>query len=696
MVCRHFGRVVSLARIRRLVHAAVDGTALRDLCHAATELGLAARAVKVSWRHLPRMPLPAIVHWEGNHWVVLVDVAVSQVLVDDPAAGSQRFDIETFRRKWTGYAALFDYTEAFERAANDKSDLGWLWQFVKPHGGLILRALGLAAVISGLQMLLPVFTQVVVDRVVVDRDVALLNLLILAMALVMVVTILATGIQRYLLAFVAVRVDAATLDFLVRRLLALPLTYFSSRRTGDLQRRLEGVRQLRDVLLQHGVTAMTSAVQLAAMLALMVVYSRMLALIFLGAVPVYALLMLVSARVLRPIYGRLEEAFGKYHSHQIDAIKGIETVKALGAESAFRDVMLDQFQHVARRLFRADFTALAYDGGIQSVTFMSMVIFLWMGAHQVMAGRLTIGGLAALSTLVAMTNAPIAMLLGIWDQVQRSAVLVNRLNDVFEQEPEQGADRSRLRPVRHLEGHISFRNLGFRYGGLDASPILEGITFDITPGQRVAIVGRSGSGKTTIAKCMVGLLQPTDGTFLFDRVDLQTLNYRDVRRRIGFVLQENHLFADTIARNIAFGEEPDMERVRSSAAIADAREFIERLPLGYETRIGETGIALSGGQRQRIAIARAIYRRPPILALDEATSSLDAESERMVQHNLGALLQGRTSVVIAHRLSTIQNADVILVLEKGRLVEHGTHQELLARQGLYYHLSNQQLAFAGT
>jgi len=208
-------------------------------------------------------------------------------------------------------------------------------------------------------------------------------------------------------------------------------------------------------------------------------------------------------------------------------------------------------------------------------------------------------------------------------------------------------------------------------------------------------VGRSGSGKTTLARCMAGLLEPTAGTVLYDGLDLRTLNYRDLRRRIGFVLQENHLFADTIARNIAFGEdEPDMERVVWAAGVANARDFVERLPLAYETRVGETGIALSGGQRQRIAIARALYRRPPVLILDEATSALDSESERLVQENMEALLEGRTSVVIAHRLSTIRNADLILVLEKGRLVEKGTHAELLERQGLYYYLASQQLVLS--
>jgi ATP-binding cassette subfamily B protein len=263
---------------------------------------------------------------------------------------------------------------------------------------------------------------------------------------------------------------------------------------------------------------------------------------------------------------------------------------------------------------------------------------------------------------------------------------------VFEHEPEQGHDRSRLRPVRSLTGQISFRRVGFRYGGPEAPPVLEDITLDVPAGKMVAIVGRSGSGKTTLVKCLAGLLEPSEGAILFDGLDLKTLNYRDLRRQIGFVLQDAYVFADSIARNIAFGEpEPDMARVKWAAQVAAADEFIERLPFGYDTRIGETGIALSGGQRQRIAIARAVYGRPPILVFDEATSSLDTESERAVQQNMDALLRGRTSFVIAHRLSTVRNANLIVVLEQGRLVESGTHDELMRRQGLYYYLSSQQL-----
>jgi ATP-binding cassette subfamily B protein len=250
-----------------------------------------------------------------------------------------------------------------------------------------------------------------------------------------------------------------------------------------------------------------------------------------------------------------------------------------------------------------------------------------------------------------------------------------------------------LTPVQSVSGHVRFQRMTFEYPGPATTPVLDEIDFEIQPGTRAAIVGRSGSGKTTLVKCLSGLLEPTSGAILFDGADITGLDLRQLRRQIGFVLQDNHMFDATIAENIAFGDErADRERVMWAARLANAAEFIERLPLAYETKIGETGLLLSGGQRQRIAIARAVYPRPPVLVFDEATSALDTESERAVKENLDQLLQGRTSFVIAHRLSTVRDADIILVLEKGRLVEHGTHDELMARQGLYYYLCSQQLA----
>ncbi len=353
--------------------------------------------------------------------------------------------------------------------------------------------------------------------------------------------------------------------------------------------------------------------------------------------------------------------------------------------------MLARFSQIADKVFRSEFLIMTYQGAIQMVTFLSLALFLFVGGLLVIDGDLSLGRFVAFNALVALANGPVLIMLSLWDEAQYGRILLDRLNDVIEQEPEQGEDRSALRSVPTLAGAVRLRNLGFRYGGPEAPAILEGIDLDVKPGTTVAIVGRSGSGKTTLVKCLAGLLEPTEGRIELDHVDLMTLDYRSVRKHIGVVLQESYLFDDTIGRNIAFGEEPDEARVVWASKLANAHDFVQRLPLGYETRIGESGLRLSGGQAQRIAIARAVYNRPPILLLDEASSALDTESERLVKQNLDELLRERTSFVIAHRLSTVRDADLIVLLEKGRLVERGTHGELMERRGLYHYLVSQQL-----
>ena len=692
MVCRHFGRKVSLARIRQLCHTATDGTSLRALVGAATELGLAARALKVSLRNLPMMPLPAIVHWEGNHWIVLYDVAEQFVRVADPELGLRKLPRREFEAKWTGYAALFDYTPAFEQAPESKPTLTWIVPFFARYKVVLLQVLGLAAAVSFLQLLFPVFTQMVVDRVIVEKDFGLLKMILLGMVAALVFVQLFTLAQEYLLAFVAVRIDTAVLDFLSRKLLSLPMSYFNSRRTGDIQRRLEGATQVRQFAVQQGVGALLALVFLVGAVILMAMYSPLLTIAFLATTPLYLGLMILSVKVLRPLYHGVEESQGKYSSHQIDAIKGIEAVKAASGESTFRDAMLNEFLSMSQKLFKATFIVMSWDSLLQTIGLLSTAIFLWVGATQVIRGQLSIGGFVAFSSLTAMAYAGILRALGVWDNMQFASVLLNRLNDIFEQEPEQGRDRSLLRPVHSLEGHIELRGLSFKYGGPESPDILKNVTLELSPGHMTALVGRSGSGKTTLVKLIAGLFEPTEGAIYFDNVDLKTLNYRDVRRHIGIVLQENHMFSDTIARNISFGDpEPDLDRVLAAAQAAAAHELIMRLPLGYETKIGESGLLLSGGQKQRIAIARAIYNDPPVLIFDEATSALDTESERQIQENLGRLMAGRTTIVIAHRLSTIREAHSIVVLEQGSIVEIGSHDELLAQRGLYYYLASQQL-----
>ena len=484
MICRHFGRKVSLTRVRQLCHTSRDGTSLKAICHAATELGLAARALKISLRNLPHVPLPAIVHWEGNHWMVLYDVSKSHVRVDDPALGARRIPRAEFETKWSGYAALFDYTVAFEKAPTAVSPVTLILPFFRHHRAVLFQVVLLATVVTFLQLLFPIFTQVVVDKVIVEYDVSLLKIVLIAMGVALVFTQVANLIQEYLLSFTVVRIDAAILDFLTRQLLSLPMSYFTTRRTGDIQRRLDGARQVRLFAVQHGIGGLLALVTLAGAVAVMAIYSKTLAAVFLATTPLYLVMMYFSVKVLRPLLADIEESQGKYSSHQIDAIKGIEAVKAASAEFTFRDAMLTEFLDVSKKLFRSNFIIMSYDSVIQSIGMLATGLFLWVGANQVIRGEISVGAFVGFSALTAMAYAAILRTLGIWDQSQHVAVLLNRLSDIFDSEPEQGRERTQLTPVHSLEGHIEFRGVGFKYGGPEALGHFETHHARIRPGPK--------------------------------------------------------------------------------------------------------------------------------------------------------------------------------------------------------------------
>jgi ABC-type bacteriocin/lantibiotic exporter with double-glycine peptidase domain/CRP-like cAMP-binding protein len=691
MVCRSFGHNVSITAIRQAAATGVEGTSLRGLTRGGEELGLKMRAIKSSADRLDDLPLPAISHWDGHHWVVIYSVDGDRVRIADPARGLRKLGRAEVGEHWSGYAALSEPTERLAEAPHGGLDLRWLWPFVRPHRRVLTIAFVLALVAAGLQMIFPVFSQVIIDQVIGHHRESLLYVLTAGMLGLLVIAVGVTIVQRYLVARVASRLDADTLDFISARLLLLPMGYFEARRTGDIERRLSGMQQVRAVLIQNGVSAATALTQVLVAVAIMFVYSYFLGLVYLACAPLYAFLMRYSQLRIRPMFDAVEAGHGRYQSRQIDSIRGISTVKAMGAEEGLRWRMASEFGELRDKLLRADVVSMIYEGLVNSVTFFVYMVFLFVGALLVLHGQLTVGQFVAFNGLVLLANGPLVALLGLWDRMQLVTVLMGRLQDVTESEPEQGHDRSALRPVPQLDGHIRLRRVGFAYARAPDRPVLTDISLDVPPGATVALVGRSGSGKSTLVKCLAGLLIPTAGAIEYDGHDLRELRFDELRRRIGFVLQEPYLFDDTVLGNIAFGEsEPDMERVVRAAEIADAAEFIRALPLAYETRIGDSGLKLSGGQAQRISIARALYHEPPVLIFDEATSSLDTEAERAVKQNTDRLLEGRTAFIIAHRLSTIRDADVICVLEQGRLVERGSHEELLRRQGLYAYLVAQQ------
>lgn len=692
MIAGWHGLDVSISWLRETAGTDQSGTTLRALAVTGRRIGLDVEPVKVSHDRLGDLNLPAILHWDSEHWVVLVQADERRVEIADPAVGLNRMDHEELGRHWDGYAARITPTGTVPEVPTGAPHLAWLRPFLVKHRRPLVGALLLALLAAACEVTLPLVVEHVVNSVIAHNPSSKIELLGLAMLGLALGFTVAALFQRLVLVRASARFDTDTLDFVTSRLLGLPMSYFATRRIGDIERRLSGVREIRRVVIEQGIEALSAGTQVLVGTGIMFVLSWPLALLFLVAAPVYVLAMRYASTRLRPLYAGIEHSFGKYASDQIDLLKGIETVKSTGTEAGLRHRLQRAFADLTGRTVDSYRTIAAYGSVIQLISLVMYSVFVTLAALEVKPSGLSVGAFVAFTVLVLMVTGPLVGLLNIWDDVQVSTVLLNRIADVLDHEPEQGSDQSQLLAVPTLEGRVQLQDIGY-HPPEATEPILSGISLDVAPGTTVAIVGRSGSGKSTLLRLLAGLLEPTSGAILFDRTNSQQLRYGDLRRQVGFVLQQPYVFAATIADNIALGDETaDPDAVRWAAEVADLAELVERLPLGYDTPVGDRGLPLSGGQAQRLAIARALYRKPPVLLFDEATSALDVESESIVKRNIDRLLEGRTAFVVAHRLSTIRNADVIVVLERGRLVEQGSHEELLARKGVYFYLYTHQLS----
>ena len=696
MICRAFGRKVSLTFLRQAAGTGQEGTTLRGIMRAATRAGLDAHALKASKDRLDDLQLPAIVHWDGNHWVVLYAVDAEHVRIADPARGLRRYTRAEFTEKWSGWCATFRPTPALDDAPVERLELSWLRPFVAPLRAKLAIATLTAIVATALDLVAPVLTQHVVDSAA-KGDSGRISLIVAVIVALLLLGLAQPrsaadarprrGPPRRRRARLRLRPAARSPPVLFRgpphrrhraspqRPAPGPLAARPGDRRRPLSRhparRLAGdhVQLLgrdRRGIHRHGARLRR----------------------------LDALLLTPAAADLRQSRGGLFET-RRRTARRDQGNRGGEERRC--PEDGLRRGIRDEFSQLSDHVFRGDWVLMFYGAAVQLAGFLLFVLFLWVGALLVASHKLTIGQLVAVNSLVLLANAPIGLLLGLFDQLQQAAVLLQRLQDVLEAEPEQRRDVHTPRKVRRLSGRIALRRVELTYPDTPEHKVLDGVSLVLEPGSTPGLVGRSGSGKSTLVRCLAGLVVPSGGNVLYDEVDMRDLDWRQLRRRIGVVLQAPYLFDDTIAANIALGEPvPDPALIQRAAEIADAAGFIESLALGYETKVGDSGMRLSGGQAQRVCIARALYHDPPVLLFDEATSALDTESEAAVKRNLDRVLEQRTAVIVAHRLSTIRDADVIAVLEQGRLVEHGTHDELLAREGLYHHLHASQIRLTRT
>lgn len=692
MVSRYWGKNFSVNKVRDIANVDRNGASLRGLSAAAESVGFSTRPVKASLDQLSKQQLPAIAHWEGKHYIVVYEVTKKQVVIADPAIGQLTLKHREFKAKWTGYALLLQPTAFFKDAKETTTPFWQFFELIKPYGLIMSEVFMASLLIQIFGLITPIFTQIILDRVVVQRSELTLFAVGLGLLIFGIFRVMITGLRQYLLDHTANKVDLALIVGFIRHTLRLPLNFFESRYVGDIISRVQENRKIQRFLSGEALSILLDLLTVFVYVGLMFWYNWKMALLVLIIVPPFFLLALISTPFLQRISREIFNSYANESSYLIEVLSGIRTVKSTAVEQTVRWHWEELLQQEIKKSFSGQVISNRLQIFSNLIESLMTTAMLWFGASLVIQNQLTIGQLVAFNMLLSNVISPFQRLTVLWNQFQEVTIAVERINDVLDAEPEEDLHYQVRQTLPPIKGNIRFENVTFRYHPESDINVLENLSFEIKAGQMVALVGRSGSGKTTISKLVLGLYPPSEGKIMIDDHDITTLSLHSLRHQVGVVDQDTFLFGGTIRENISLGHpEASLERVMEAAELAGAHEFIKNLPMGYESQIGESGGMLSGGQRQRIAIARALLGDAKLLVLDEATSHLDAESERIIQNNLSKILQNRTTLVIAHRLSTVRNADLILVLDKGVLIEQGTHDELMAKKGHYYYLNHQQL-----
>ena len=691
MISQYWGKRFGLNSLRELIGVGRSGASLKGLAKGAEKLGYQARPVRASLSRLVDQKNPWIAHWEGNHYIVVYWIKGDQVLIADPAIGKYHLSRQEFLACWTGYSLLLDPTEQLYQVPGEKRSLGRFVSLLWPYRHLGLQIILASVLIQIFALVSPLFTQIILDQIVVTKSQSTLNVMVIGALIFGLWGMGVSSVRSYLLSYLSNRLDLSMVGGFIKHALNLPLKFFESRRVGDIITRVQENQKIQHFLIGQVMLSWLNLVSGFVYLCLMLYYNWQLTLLVLAIIPPIVILTLVTTPLLRKVSRERFSAAADQNSSLVEMLTGISTVKAVAAEQELRWGWEDKLTHQLNVRFKGQ--KLAINLGLLSGLINSIggTLLLWYGASLVIQGQLTIGQYVAFNMMKGYIISPVIALVGLWDELQEVLISVERLNDVFNAQPEE-PDRASSMVLSQVRGEIRLDNVTFRYDSEAERNAIQNISFEVRAGQTLAIVGRSGSGKSTLVKLLQGLYYPTSGQIWIDGHELQHLSLQSLRSQLGVVPQDCFLFSGTILENITM-HRPNfsLEQVIETAKLAEAHPFIQAMPLGYNTKVGERGTNLSGGQRQRIAIARALLGSPPILILDEATSSLDTESERRFQENLARLSKERTTFIIAHRLSTVRNADCIIVLDKGNLVEKGTHEELIAQRGIYYHLAQQQL-----
>jgi subfamily B ATP-binding cassette protein HlyB/CyaB len=683
ILLRCHGIAADPGQIRHRMGAARVGVA--EILRCAKDFGLKARAQRTSWNRLAVTPLPGIALLRDGGFLILGKVIDDTLLVQRPLSPRPETMTQAeLEAIWDGNIILMTRRAALTDLSR-RFDIGWFVGAVHKYRHLLGEVLVASFFLQVFAVISPLFFQVVIDKVLVHRSMSTLDVLVIGLVALTVFETVLDTLRVYLFAHTTNRIDVELGARLFRHLMALPIAYFQTRRVGDSVARVRELENIRQFLTSSALTLVIDLLFTVVFLVVMFYYSTTLTLIVMVSFPFYIGISAGAAPLFRR---RLDEKFNRGAENQaflVESVTGVETLKAMAVEPQMQLRWEEQLAAYVGASFRVLSLNNTASQAVQMINKLVVAATLYFGARLVIGGDLTVGELVAFNMLAARVSMPVLRLAQIWQDFHQARLSIDRLGDILNTMPEPSFNPGRA-ALPSIRGRVTFEHATFRYR-IDGPEVLHDVSFSVEPGQVVGIVGSSGSGKSTITKLIQRLYVPESGRVLVDGVDLAMVDLAWLRRQIGVVLQENVLFNRSIRENIALADPAmPMERVIEAATLAGAHDFILELPEGYDTIVGERGSSLSGGQRQRVAIARALITDPRILILDEATSALDYESERAIQQNMKRISDGRTVFVIAHRLSTVRHANRIITIEHGRIVEDGSHDELIRSNGRYANL----------
>lgn len=702
IIFKYYGQLVSIHKIRKLCQTTKNGVNLLGISEAAEKLGFRTYGVRLSLEQLHEAELPCILHWNQNHFVVLYKIRKGRYYISDPAGGLISYGENEFTKNWfstkelhAGLSLLLSPGPNFYQLDEEEPELALKWgkiftYFYKYKRLFIQLILGMVLG-TILQLITPFLTQSVVDIGINTKNISFINLILIAQLMLFIGSTAVSFIRSWIMLHISTRVNISILTDLLIKIMKLPMGFFDLKTHGDLMQRMADQQRIESFLTGNTLSTAFSIVNMLIFGTLLVVYNKTIFLVFFVATILYTLWILVFMKYRRELDQKRFKISSENQTYMVEMIQSIKDIKLNNAQKQKRW----GWEALQARLFKFKVQSLALSQ-YQSVGSMAInqakgILITFISAKAVIDGEMTLGGMMAVQYIVGMVSSPVQSLLGFMQSYQDAKISLERLNEIYETEEEENIQTDYLNSLPESKT-IEMRNVTFRYYGAGNDPVFTKLNLTFPEGKTTAIVGMSGSGKTTILKLLLRFYAYEEGDILVGGKKIEQLSFSLWRDSCGSVLQDSYVYADTIERNIAINDEfPDEEKLKKAIEIANLDDFIAEQPFGLATKIGTAGKGISQGQRQRLMIARAVYKEPAFIFLDEATNSLDANNERTIIENLDRFFKNRTVVVVAHRLSTVKNADNIVVLDKGEIVEQGTHQELTAKRGHYFELVRNQL-----